>query len=172
MNETDFLLRCEQCGHGQGKLVAKYQWMEDQGHWVPVPVRGHQNVTITSLRGNVVDDWWFQHLEDDHELAQSVPIGNKQGDIKPLRSHHEIVCHTKGCANKVAADDQSIQFIFLLIGRAVVDAQKPDRPEWVRMLAGLAAVDRDKQTTTLTISQLRAALTLNNSKWARHTRKS
>jgi hypothetical protein len=170
MKETDFLLRCEKCAPHPGKLVAKYQWMEQQGYWVPVSVRGRSNVTITSLRGNEVDDWWFLHL-DEEEIPESLPLHfAKQNDSRPvLRSHHQIVCPTRGCGNKVSADDQSLQFIFLLIERSVVDAKKPNRRDWVYLLADLADVDQTLGTTTLTLSRLRAALTLNNAKW-RHVR--
>lgn len=169
MNETDFLLRCERCTPGAGRLVAKYQWMDNQGHWVPVAVRGKLNVTITSLRGNEADDWWFLHLESN-EIPEGLPLHAKANDSRPLRQHHQINCGTKQCGNKVAADDKSLQFIFSLIERAMVDARKPGRRDWVYLLADLAVADEDRGTTTLTLARLRAALTLNNAKWARHAR--
>ncbi|CAN5523804.1 hypothetical protein BH09ACT7_BH09ACT7_08470 [soil metagenome] len=170
MKETDFLLRCESCTPGDGKLVARYEWLDNQGHWVPVPVRGKRNVSITSLRGDEADDWWFLHLEPD-ELPDSLPLHAKpDGENRPLRTHHQITCGARHCGNKVAADDQSLQFIFLLIERSVVDARKPNRRDWVYLLAELAKTDQERGTTTLTLAGLRAALTLNNAKWSRYFR--
>ncbi|AFM16982.1 hypothetical protein Mycch_2199 [Mycolicibacterium chubuense NBB4] len=171
-DRADFVVRCEKCAPAPGKLIVKYRWMKGQGHWIPVATRGKRNVESTSMRGDKVDDWWFLHL-DEGEAQNGVPLHSSASDKRaPLREHHQIACGARHCANAVAADAGHLEFLFQLIERSISDARKPGRSEWTYLLADLATADETRGTITLTLAGLRAALTLNNAKWVRHTRQS
>lgn len=168
---TDFMLRCEKCTPPPGRLVARYQWMDSQGHWIPIAVRGKQNVEVTSMRGDTVDDRWFLHLDESEVAPDGLTLDTEPGDGRPrLRLHHQIRCGTTQCSNAIAADAGHLQFLFHLVERSVADARRPGRRDWVYLLADLVTTDEARRTTTLTLGGLRAALTLNNAKWVRHTR--
>jgi hypothetical protein len=136
---------------------------------MPVSVRGKLNVQLRTLRGNSLDDWWSVVVDDDE--ADAIPLEFRRSiDAPPIRYHHEIHCGAKYCRNRVPAPGAALQFVFMTTTFAVRQASKPGLREWVYELAKLATADLERGTVTYTFDALRAALTYNNTKFARHTR--
>lgn len=161
---SDFLVRCEHCAPPPGRLAARYKWMDRQGVWVPVAVRGVTNVAVTTLRGNEADDWWSISVDDDEALEYPAWL-RRPKDAPALREHHEISCGTRGCNNRAKADLARLELILTVLERSAANASKPGHSDWVYEFAELVTVGR--RGITVTLAGLRAALSLGNREFPR-----